>query len=498
MLTGASYLSSCSAFQTALSFTKYTNNVRAKQFILMSGDDFFDGYDEFVSNLDFNDDGWNMENRIDNRGGGKKYNDQRGGRRKGGNRDFSRDSYNGYGHDYERARDDDISSCTLDVDKVNELIGLRLGYRKRGDFDQADDVRDALFKDFGVTLWDRDKIWTTNRNRRGGSNRHSGNGRYSGERSRGQRGQRSRGPRKDFGPRGHDYEQAGDQIDPAYCTLTEPEIDSLLAERLQAKMSRDFDTADEIQKHLKDQGVLVMDGFKQWRADGKEWERSQRAEWQPGPNMVREYSRRGPCHGIPEDEVAEITEKIRERSEFKAFKDYDSADAIKFDLSDKYDITIDDKMMTWAIRAEEYLLSNDSYVVPDEEVQKIIGKELGLRIVAKQNKDFDAADAIRNDLNEKYGVVINDRRKEYAIEPNENHVDNSADSEGWFNNEIEEVSKNKIVSAETENIESNDDYEESLQSLTIPILKEKLRSAGLPVSGKKAELIERLMANQST
>ena len=50
--------------------------------------------------------------------------------------------------------------------------------------------------------------------------------------------------------------------------LQDDEIHALLAERLQAKLSRDFNTADGIQAELIENGVYVHDGFKQWRADG--------------------------------------------------------------------------------------------------------------------------------------------------------------------------------------------------------------------------------------
>ena len=39
----------------------------------------------------------------------------------------------------------------------------------------------------------------------------------------------------------------------------------------------------------------------------------------------------------------------------------------------------------------------------------------------------------------------------------------------------------------------NENSEEELLKLTVPLLKEKLRAIGLPVSGKKAVLVERLV-----
>lgn len=511
-LSFSSFSSMCSAFQvvaptSSTSFTPtMTSFMRGKMtssLCMADDDDFFDGYDDFLSNLDFNDKGWSNENPI---GYGNDGGAGRGGRSRGRDNNSSsrRRSDSFGGHDYERARDDD-ASMFIDETKVNSLISQRLTHRKRGEFDQADDIRDHLLSDFGVTLWDKERVWTTNPDRRGGSNRHSGNGRYAqggrgdrgGRGGRGDRGgrggRRERKPR-DFGPNGHDYEMTGNGIDPSICTLEVKEINSLLAERLQAKMSRDFQTADAIQDHLRDKGVLIMDGAKEWRADGLDWDRSERTKRPMAFTSVREYARRGPCKGIPEEEVDEITKQIQMRSELKAERDYDAADAIKFELSDKYDITIDDRMLTWAVRSEEYLLSRDSEVIPDEETQEKIGMEFRLRIIAKQNKDFDAADAIRDELYEKYGVVITDRLKEYIIERKESFVD---DNDDWNddlpeeNSVVEELADTVLEGEE----EINPLTAEDLEALTIPTLKDKLRDAGLPVSGKKAELIERLLSN---
>lgn len=504
LLTVASSISSsCLAFQGTINGLVSTSPafMRQKISLSMSNDDFFDGYDEFVSKLDFTDDGWNNQNPIgygNDRGGGRRNNDRRGGREgRGRNRDRG-GRFNDGGHDYERARDDDHSD-NVDAEKVNDLIAQRLQFRKTGDFDQADDIRDHLLKEHGVTLWDKDRVWTTNRDRRGGSNRHGSNGRY-GRQENGRRERGPRGPRapRDFGPTGHDYTQVGD-IDPAACTLSVSEIDALLAERLQAKMSRDFSTADGIQSHLTDQGVFVMDGFKEWRADGQEWDRSQRNDVRGGANnVVREYTQRGPCKDIPAEEVQEIEEKMKYRSQFKAERNYDEADAIKFELSDKYDITIDDKKRTWAVRSEEYLLARDSFETPDEETQAIIGKELGIRTVAKQNGDFDTADAIREDLMKKYGVIINDRFKEYAVEQRSEYEEwetaNGNDYEQDIVAKVEEEEEEEEDASEEEVASEGEVNEEELQTLTVPVLKEKLRSAGLPVSGKKAELIERLLS----
>jgi len=72
---------------------------------------------------------------------------------------------------------------------------------------------------------------------------------------------------KDFGPNGHDY-YLSEESGPNTSSLSEPEIHGLLAERLQAKMCRNFDIADNIQNDLITAGVFVQDGLKECRADG--------------------------------------------------------------------------------------------------------------------------------------------------------------------------------------------------------------------------------------
>ena len=67
-----------------------------------------------------------------------------------------------------------------------------------------------------------------------------------------------------FGPTGHDYRRDDDgttQVD-------EDKINGMLADRLQAKMSRDFPTADRIRDDLRAMGIEVYDQEKTWRASG--------------------------------------------------------------------------------------------------------------------------------------------------------------------------------------------------------------------------------------
>ena len=84
----------------------------------------------------------------------------------------------------------------------------------------------------------------------------------------------------DFGPLGHDYTRAPDDtVDLAPGFLDE--VNDLIRQRLEAKLSRRFDEADRIQNQLEDDfRVLVHDGRKQWRGDSGDFNKYQR---QGGP-----------------------------------------------------------------------------------------------------------------------------------------------------------------------------------------------------------------------
>ena len=66
---------------------------------------------------------------------------------------------------------------------------------------------------------------------------------------------------------GHDYLTSEDTVE-SVLQLSEPQINNMLAERLQAKMSRNFQVANCFQMGLIDAGVYVHDSMKEWRAGG--------------------------------------------------------------------------------------------------------------------------------------------------------------------------------------------------------------------------------------
>lgn len=102
-------------------------------------------------------------------------------------------------------------------------------------------------------------------------------------------------------------------------------------------------------------------------------------------------------------------------------------------------------------------------------------------------------------------MVIDDRTKEWRVEAvvEAEEDDFFKDLDAALDEELSDTESEEEEYSEEEEEEeeattpttSSSISEEELSQCTIPVLKEKLREAGLPVSGKKSELIERLLAN---
>ncbi len=540
LLIAASSSTTITAFQSVTSsiiIRQATIQSKTTQLAAKDDDDsgWYDDYDDFVQKLDFgNDKGWDsgadapFESRGGGRdrggGGGRGRGRGRGGSRGGGGSFGYARGGGGGGHDYERDPND---FGNVDEQAVNDLLSTRLQYRKRKMFNEADDVRDELLNVHGVTVWDRDLMWTTQsrggggggrgRGGRGGDrfDRRGGRGgdrfdRSGGRGGRGGRGGGRGGGRENrFNEFGHDYTQLG-SIDTSVCTLGEGEIHSMIRERMECKFARDFRTADQIEQDLMNAGVEVHDGFKEWRADGQTWRRSQRGDRDSfGPRPPKVYSQRGPGKGLSAEDIEEISAMVAERSECKAEANYARADELVDMLNDKYNVNVDDRNAEWSLLSEEYLLSPDTAFVPEEKVQIEIEKKLGERILARKARNFDLADEIREELLTVYSVDVDDRAKEWIVMEPEDGVwadDDDDDDDTNFVSKEEWESDGSVE----EDGDEDDDFEPEaaaeevvepvqaaldeadLSSMTVPQLKELLKQKGLPVSGRKAELIERL------
>jgi len=372
-------------------------------------------------------------------GGYDSYNSGGGGR---GGASRSGGSGSGY-HDYQR--DTSRDSSNVDEAAVNSLLADRLQAKKTRDFSTADEIRDELLSAHGVSVWDKDKTWKTGSSaggsgmsRGGGGRDGAGRGRDGGGRERGGRDGGGRGggrPQRDFGPNGHDYFMS-DDAGPVQSDFSEAQINELLAERLQCKMSRDFRNADRIQEDLIGAGVYVNDAMKEWRADGTMFgdlgnggrpgrERGSRSDRNRDYAMSEYSSAENP---LSPQEAAEIQAMVSDRANAKMSRDYRTADDIREELRSNWNVLIDDRARQWSVggdfgpdhspatnQDQPYKQSSYSMPIESEEILAKIMQAVEERGQAKKDRNYAVADAIRDDLETNYNCNVNDRAREWSV-----------------------------------------------------------------------------------
>ena len=304
-------------------------------------------------------------------------------------------------HDYERAQDDDGSS--VDVAAVDALLAERVQMKRRRLFDEADAIRDELQRVHGVSVWDRERVWRTGRG--GGRN------------------QRQRGPPRSLPACGHDYECGNS--DASQSGMGVDEIDAILAERLQCKFRRDFQRADALQEELFSMGVRVHDGLKLWRDDGggfgDEMGRNNKPGRQRNSRSDRATYTMDPDSDEVDDEDREEIEKlVAQRLEAKFERDYATADQIREQLQNEYDVKVDDRKRKWMVGDQPFRGAPDlnapytrrggGEVEDVAKVEELVEE----RADAKARRDYAAADAIRDQLNA-MGISVDDRSREWRV-----------------------------------------------------------------------------------
>ena len=316
------------------------------------------------------------------------------------------------GHDYQRDFQADDSRVPNE-EAVHELIAQRNQARRRREFDLADDIRNELLQKHGVALMDRERMWRTGASDSGSG----GGGRWGaargGGRDGGGRGDRNnnswgrddsnerggrgggrdrfqprggrdggrggRGPPQDFGPNGHDYELSQD-AGPNQSNLSEEKINELLAQRLQCKLVRNFRQADEIQNELFHHGVFVHDGNKEWRADGVGFGNSGGGKrGYDDPNPGRTQGSRADLNGPYQ--MSDFSLPLMDEQQIQALKEKAGDD--------------DDN---------EELLEQAT-----EELRQRIQALVDERLEARQDRNYEVADALRDDLKLDYNVGVCDR-----------------------------------------------------------------------------------------
>ena len=216
-------------------------------------------------------------------------------------------------------------------------------------YSEADDIRDVLKEEYGVYVDDRSLTYYTDTSL-------ANNSHFKGFRTDDRGGGRNSGGRRqrDFGPRGHDYNQAPgtDMV----TELSKSDIDKMLAKRLQAKLNRDYRTADEIQEILFQKNVVVHDGKKLWRGDGITFG-DDASEFGPKPGRERgsradrnrPYVMSSLSDPISTEDKAIVEQMIEQRVRAKQDRDFDIADQIRETLLEEFNIKIEDRLRAWSV-----------------------------------------------------------------------------------------------------------------------------------------------------
>lgn len=239
---------------------------------------------------------------------------------------------------------------------------------------------------------------------------------------------------RDFGPNGHDYNLCS-QAGPISSHLSEKAIHSKVAERLSAKMNRDFGTADRVQLELAEEGVFVNDRTKEWRADGVRFIDPSEGRRTPS-DRDRPYVQSRYSQSLSENAeftLMRIEELVTERTQCKKDRKFTKADSIQEALEKACDVVIDDRIREWSIggsfgrdadlkRAHNEALKNRSYAkssasleLPDGVTQNDVQARVDARTGARTNRQYKESDALRDEILEEFGVVIDDTIKMWSV-----------------------------------------------------------------------------------
>jgi cysteinyl-tRNA synthetase len=266
------------------------------------------------------------------------------------------------------------------LEEIGSLINLRALLKAERLFKKADEIRDDLIDRFNVHVDDNSLQWSI------------GN-MFAGEQKWG----------KEYKP----YEISRLSIVPEDAD----EIQKLVEQRDIARVNREFEKADEIRSMLIDRGIMLNDKKRLWQvADDRNNSRTESRT----QDEARVFSQRG-GGDLSEEDLILINRLLAKRDIEKRNRKFKSADAIRDQLAEQFNISIDDRASEWHIKDSAYAMASGSAEVDDETRQKI--QELVVnRLKAREERDYDTADNVKAELSEKYGVVVDDRLREWYVE----------------------------------------------------------------------------------
>ena len=414
---------------------------------------------------------------------------------------------------------------------IQTLVEAREDSRSDHDYITADQIRDQLWKTYRVAVDDASRTWSV-----GGDFGPNGTFRWTDDGPINPRVGVDPTLTKDWRKFGA-YNQSTSS-EKLHDPDVKEEIENLVHDRLEAKRVKDYSVADEIRDHLYEMyNISVDDKLRQWSVGGDFGigSRNVRETSPTAPDgkkqssFVRVYNHRG-GNGILSDADVVLVEALVQRfAEERARYNKQAAGSICNGLKRKYSVVIDNVNGEWYVQGDEYVLSHQYKGALPTVIENARGEIEAMireRSQAKAKKNVERADEIESDLMATYKIEMEDRLKEWtiledvgAIKFDDNHdifigsqdtvipSDNFAQDDSNIDFGIDYPMVDSVPGQEEEMTVGEGgkgikeglnffDDEATLSTLTVPLLKEKLRAAGLRVSGRKAELIQRILQNQ--
>lgn len=213
---------------------------------------------------------------------------------------------------------------------------------------------------------------------------------------------------------------------------------------------------------------------------------------------------------VSSDNWKKIEELIGERADAKKRKDFELADELLLELDVEHNVRVDDAQKKWHFKGKkkERLDSVNAdkkrdfmkQFVPDWSESDDDKDEDGTATLQSSSiPEGITIDEERSEIPEGISIIDEDESEIAGIPEGITIVDDDTPSipipEGITIEEDEDDIDESAESEEAALEENNGERKSELESLTVVVIKEKLREAGLPVSGRKADLIERLLSN---
>jgi hypothetical protein len=390
--------------------------------------------------------------------------------------------YGPLGHDYVPAADaGPIAAGVLEKlteGQIHYLIARRLKCKNARNYDEADRILSGLVN-AGVYLQDKRKEWRAD-------------------------GQLSFGVKQDkfrYARRGGPGPLSEDEL------IT---VDRMVTSRAQAKRNGEFHLSDQLSDTLKTTyGVKVNDKRREWSINTQtivnndndaieEDYKDPVTVYVPSPIAPDD----DPTHLMNNKSKAFIQGRLTDRVVARQRKEYGKADKIRDELRKDYSVVIDDRTKEWMVVTDSNRNSHayDKFASEAEASQRSAFVRVGDSPVFVEDESEDDDDDVlasprSNDaLDEALEALFGDSPAPVEEQDEEGEPDDSLlTTTPIASVEDEDASVLAPKEKDARHESSSSSSFSDLSTLTVVVLKEKLRTAGLPVSGKKAELIERLM-----